>query len=109
MIRCMVKFGGLTNRILKHGGRDMLIHNSRHFSHAFADKTVAEQEAAIQSYITLFLQRISEANTQSLDICLLLNCLTFDIVGDLAFSQSFNALRDSKLHVCYVPFSSFVM
>lgn len=71
----------------------------RNFSHAFAEKTLLEQERIIQSYITVFLDGLRDSKGKSVDICNLLNCLTFDTIGDLSLGQSFGSLEDSTLHV----------
>lgn len=65
-----------------------------------------EQERIIQGYITMFITHIEELKGKSVDICNLINCLAFDIIGDLCFGQSFGSLESSTLHVSHFSYMS---
>jgi len=76
------------------------VRHRRLLSHAFSDKALVEQERIIAQYIDLFIQRLHEsaASDSILDISTWFNYATFDILGDLAFGQSFDCLRNSTYH-----------
>jgi len=61
-----------------------------------------KQEDIIQTYIALLVNRIQDLNGQAIDICNLYNCLTFDVIGDLVFGESFGSLEDTTLHVSFL-------
>lgn len=55
----------------------------------------------MKGYIDLLIQRLHEnANDgeASLDMVAWYNCTTFDVIGDLAFGESFNCLANSAYH-----------
>ena len=77
--------------------------HSRHrklFSHAFSEKGIREQEPRINEYVELLMDRLKAAarDNTSQDIVDWLNRTTFDIIGDLAFGESFHGLRDRRTH-----------
>ena len=67
---------------------------------AFAPRALAAQEAIIQKSITLFLNRVHDLSVQGslVDLRLWYNYVTFDVIGDLAFGDSFGCLENSKYH-----------
>ena len=73
----------------------------RLLSHGFSDRSMREQEPMIMQYIDLLVRRLyenSESGTKPLDIVKWYNWTTFDIIGDLAFGESFNCLDNSSYH-----------
>ncbi|KAK2048187.1 cytochrome P450 [Colletotrichum somersetense] len=97
----------------------------RQLSHGFSDRNLRKQEPLIMKYVDLFIQRIREATKscqcrghgdedktmvgekdnqpgpnqeQPVNLVLWYNYCTFDIIGDLAFGESFGCLEDEKLH-----------
>lgn len=77
--------------------------HSRHrrlLSHGFSDKALREQEGRIVNYIDLLMLRFRESaqRGQPVDMKTWLNCLTFDITGDLMFAEPFDSLKNSYLH-----------
>ncbi|KAE8389477.1 cytochrome P450 [Aspergillus alliaceus] len=72
----------------------------RLLTHAFSERSLREQEAIIMTYIDLFIDRLRSAAfaQESVDMAHWLNFLTFDIIGDLAFGESFGCLKDSRYH-----------
>lgn len=70
----------------------------RTLAHAFSDKALREQEPLIKQYVDLLMQRLREKNGEKLDLTAWFNYCTFDLIGDLAFGESFNCLRDSQYH-----------
>jgi averantin hydroxylase len=71
----------------------------RLLSHAFSDKGIREQSQLIRQHINLLIQRLHEhAGEQSQDMVEWYTWTTFDVIGDLAFGESFNCLRDAATH-----------
>ncbi|OBT62545.1 hypothetical protein VE03_07403 [Pseudogymnoascus sp. 23342-1-I1] len=68
-------------------------------SHAFSDKALREQEPLIKGYIDLLIQRLHEhAASGPLDMVAWYNWTTFDLIGDLAFGESFGCLENCTYH-----------
>ena len=74
----------------------------RLLSHSFSEKVLREQEYLPQSYIELLIRRLREragsSDTAVVDISRWINFATFDIIGDLAFGESFHCLEQSNYH-----------
>ncbi|KAJ5902870.1 hypothetical protein N7495_003398 [Penicillium taxi] len=73
----------------------------RLLSHAFSDSSLRGQEHIIKGYIDLFIQRlreVSEGGNKTVDMVKWYNFITFDIIGDLAFGEPFDCLRNSNYH-----------
>lgn len=69
----------------------------RQMAHGFSEKALRDQEPVIREYVDLLLQRLRE-NSQSGQPVVLsdwYNYTTFDIIGDLAFGESFGCLKGS--------------
>jgi cytochrome P450 len=72
---------------------------------SFSDKTMRAQEPIIASYIDLLMARLREnCDNGALDLSAWYNWATFDVIGDLAFGESFHGLQDAKYH----PFVGFL-
>ncbi|KAI5194235.1 benzoate 4-monooxygenase cytochrome P450 [Aureobasidium subglaciale] len=71
-------------------------------SHAFSTQALLEQEPLIMGYIDLLVNKLwAEIRSPShgmVDIVKWFNCTTFDIIGDLAFGEPFNALQNGEYH-----------
>jgi cytochrome P450 len=71
-------------------------------SHAFSDSALREQEPLIQSYCNLLITRLYDQiegpSKGKVDIVSWLNFTTFDILGDLAFGESFLSLENGEHH-----------
>ena len=70
----------------------------RLMSHAFSTKGLEEQQPVIASYVDLLIQRLRENAAHPQNMVAWYNWTTFDIVGDLAFGESFHGLRDQHWH-----------
>ncbi|KAI6379926.1 hypothetical protein MCOR25_001827 [Pyricularia grisea] len=72
----------------------------RILAHAFSEAALAEQEALIMHYVDLCMRRLSEVSRggQPIDLMVWLNYITFDIIGDLSFGESFGSLEQSNYH-----------
>ncbi|KAJ4338056.1 hypothetical protein N0V87_004203 [Didymella glomerata] len=80
---------------------DMMVHRSqrRVFAPAFSDKTLKLQEPLILGYLNA-LVRIVRNNATSgaaFDLAKSLNCMTFDVMADLAFGEPLGLLDQSEL------------
>lgn len=72
----------------------------RLLSHAFSDASLRGQEPIIKSYVDLLVQRLREKSEQGkpLNVVAWYNFATFDIIGDLAFGEPFDCLKNSQYH-----------
>lgn len=70
----------------------------RLMAHAFSDKALRQQEPLITQYVDLLMQRLREHSGEKVDLTAWFNYATFDLVGDLAFGEPFNCLKDSRYH-----------
>ncbi|KAL4921173.1 cytochrome P450 [Aspergillus aurantiobrunneus] len=73
----------------------------RMFAPQFRPSAVRTQEPIIHAHVDLWLAQIASrgaAGTTPLDVSKWFEWLTFDIIGELTFGESFHATRDSKSH-----------
>ncbi|OAR03136.1 hypothetical protein LLEC1_06591 [Akanthomyces lecanii] len=70
----------------------------RQLAHAFSDSALAEQEAVVLQYVDLFIDRLTERCGQSINIVKWFNFTSFDIIGELAYSDSFHSLESNGYH-----------
>lgn len=72
--------------------------------HAFSEKALRDQEPILQSYVSLLIRRLREITASSgsgvavINIVEWYNFVTFDIIGDLGFNESFHCLDESRYH-----------
>ncbi|KAF3003269.1 hypothetical protein E8E14_003830 [Neopestalotiopsis sp. 37M] len=98
------KAPGIFARGVEHGiiaaPRDVHRRQRKQLGHAFSEVSMREQEATINQYVELLMQRVAEhaAQDRALNIVEWLNFTTFDIIGDLTFGESFGSLETSKYH-----------
>ncbi|OJD30274.1 cytochrome p450 [Diplodia corticola] len=74
----------------------------RLLSHSFSEKSMKDQEPVIRSYIDLLIERLREVakadDPKGTDIVRWYNFTTFDIIGHLAFAESFGCLQNAEYH-----------
>ncbi|KAF7118574.1 hypothetical protein CNMCM5793_008108 [Aspergillus hiratsukae] len=73
----------------------------RLLSHAFSEKALREQESLVQHYVDLLVEKLRAecaASRSTVDIMKWYNYTTFDIIGDLAFGEPFDCLRNNRYH-----------
>ena len=74
----------------------------RILAHAFSDKALREQEPLLQTHVDDFLagmrEQIAGPAGGTVDLTPWFSWYTFDVIGDLSFGESFNCLRDERLH-----------
>ncbi|KAF2463993.1 cytochrome P450 ClCP1 [Lindgomyces ingoldianus] len=69
----------------------------RLLSHSFSDQGIRAMQPRIQSYADLLVRRLVEAaGTGYIDILKWYNWTTFDMIGDLAFGESFHCLETGQ-------------
>lgn len=74
-------------------------------SPGFSDKSLKAQEPLVMKYIDLLMVRLRERSGEALDIMNWYNFTTFDVIGDLAFGESFGCLENAR----YDPFVSLII
>ncbi|PQE30432.1 benzoate 4-monooxygenase cytochrome P450 protein [Rutstroemia sp. NJR-2017a WRK4] len=75
----------------------------RAWAHGFTDKALKDQEPLVKSHIDTLIRRLHEQVDKSkgytdLDLVKWYNFTTFDIIGDLAFGESFGCLEKTEYH-----------
>ncbi|KAI9146884.1 Cytochrome P450 monooxygenase astJ [Paramyrothecium foliicola] len=87
--------------------RDNHRRQRRILAHAFSDTALIEQESIILQYINTFIDRLSASAKEGkmVNIVDMLNFLTFDIIGDLTFGESFGGLQRNDYH----PWVRFIL
>lgn len=100
-----VVFGGIQNIVTADDADHSRIR--RLLSHAFSDKALREQEPLIQGHIDTLvtgLKRCMDSDGKA-DLSKWFNWMTFDIIGDLAFGEPFNCLKEAT----YQPWVKMLM
>lgn len=69
-------------------------------SHAFSIKALKMQEYILQKYVDLIVKRFGELATSKMEIDISdwYEFITFDIIGDLVFGDSFGSLEKAEYH-----------
>ncbi|ROV99477.1 hypothetical protein VMCG_06412 [Cytospora schulzeri] len=70
-------------------------------SHAFSARALRDQEIVIDQYVDLLIEQLGKLGSngeKAVDATAAWNWLTFDIIGDLAFGESFGCLADGTSH-----------
>ncbi|KAL1890958.1 hypothetical protein Sste5346_007955 [Sporothrix stenoceras] len=70
-------------------------------SYGFSKKALWEQESLIQHFIDLLMVRLhgfAEKPNEGFDIVKWYNFMTFDVIGDLSFGESFGCLERGDFH-----------
>ncbi|GAB1317909.1 Trichothecene C-15 hydroxylase [Madurella fahalii] len=73
----------------------------RTMAHGFSDRSMREQQPLIKGYIDLLIRKLrekGEAGKKAVDLAAWYNYTTFDVIGDLAFGESFGCLDNSDYH-----------
>ena len=65
---------------------------------AFTEKALQNQESIVQFYVDLLISRLRERASSDINVVDWFNYMTFDVIGDLAFGESFNSLKNSVYH-----------
>ena len=80
--------------------RQRALHDKRRrvWSHAFSDKALHGYESRMEVYRNQMIQQISDKDGGPTNITQAFTLYGYDVMGDLAFSKSFNMLRNSEEH-----------
>ncbi|KAM3474361.1 hypothetical protein MY5147_004292 [Beauveria neobassiana] len=70
----------------------------RQLAHAFSDGALAEQETVVTQYVDLLIDRLTERCGKTVNIVKWFNFTSFDIIGELAYSDSFHSLESNGYH-----------
>ncbi|KAK4184282.1 Isotrichodermin C-15 hydroxylase [Podospora australis] len=73
----------------------------RTMAHGFSDRAMREQQPLIKGYIDLLMQKLrkyGQGGKQKVDLAAWYNFTTFDVIGDLAFGESFGCLESEDYH-----------
>ncbi|CAP80267.1 Pc12g06400 [Penicillium rubens Wisconsin 54-1255] len=78
----------------KHG------HMRKYLSHAFSDKSLKAQEPLIDEVVNEFVSQLDVFGSRKggIDIVVWFNLATFDIIGSLAFGESFGGVKSGEVH-----------
>lgn len=93
-------FGPMEQSIIIAPNREIHRRQRRALAHAFSDTAMHEQEPIISYYIDLLIRRMAEETRTGAasDLQQWFNYVSFDIIGDLSFAHSFNALETTQGH-----------
>ncbi|KAM5465924.1 hypothetical protein MauCBS54593_006172 [Microsporum audouinii] len=70
----------------------------RYLSHAFSDHSLTEQEPLIARTIDRFVQQTGVKGAEGFDLGKGFEMMTFDIIGDLAFGETFRGVETFEPH-----------
>ena len=78
--------------------RDPVEHGKmrKHLSHAFSDRSLLEQEDLIAGVVDTFIAQIGKKGVEGLNISEAFGMMTFDIIGSLAFGETFGVVESGK-------------
>lgn len=80
--------------------RDPGIHGTmrKYLSHAFSQRSLAEQEDLISKSVDKFVEKLGMVGQGRTDIVLAFTLMSFDIIGDLGFGESFQGIESGWCH-----------
>lgn len=71
-------------------------------SRAFSERSLAAQESLLTDHVASFIKKLRErvrtSNTKPIDMAQWFNFVTFDIIGDLGFGESFHCVENGEYH-----------
>lgn len=72
----------------------------RYLSHAFSDRALKEQEYLVAEVVDELIEQlhINASGPEGSDLVMWFNLCTFDIIGSLAFGETFGGLKSAKFH-----------
>ena len=78
----------------------------KYLSHAFSDRSLKDQEHLVAEVVDLFIRQIGKHGNsdEGIDLVMWFNLTTFDIIGSLAFGETFGGLESGmSLETCSLP------
>ena len=79
----------------------------KYFSNSFSEKALKKQEYLVNDIIDRFIRSIG-SQQGVIDMTVWFNLLTFDIIGELSFGESFRGVDTGKVHPWVADMLSFV-
>ena len=80
--------------------RDPVMHGKmrKDLSHAFSDRSLKEQEDLVGEVVDEFIEQLgaNAAGEEGANMVLWFNLTTFDVIGSLAFGESFGGLKSGR-------------
>ncbi|KAF2763809.1 cytochrome P450 monooxygenase-like protein [Teratosphaeria nubilosa] len=70
----------------------------RYLSNAFSDRSLKEQEPLIQGVVDELIAKLAAFDAQGTDMVMWFNLATFDIIGSLAFGETFGGVASGTQH-----------
>lgn len=72
----------------------------RHVSQAFSEAALVEQQSYVLKYLDMIMDKFAEFSEQEKDVNFVdwINSMTFDVIGDLAFRESFGSISQDDYH-----------
>ncbi|TVY75180.1 Cytochrome P450 monooxygenase BOA3 [Fusarium oxysporum f. sp. cubense] len=73
----------------------------RYLAHGFSAQALREQEKVIHHYVNMFLNQLGRLGIpggKGVDMTEAFHWVSFDIIGDLAFGESFDAVAQARTH-----------
>ncbi|WKT51630.1 Cytochrome P450 [Fusarium oxysporum f. sp. vasinfectum] len=73
----------------------------RYLAHGFSAQALREQEKVIHHYVNMFLNQLGRLGVpggKGVDMTEAFHWVSFDIIGDLAFGESFDAVAQARTH-----------
>jgi cytochrome P450 len=79
--------------------RDPEVHGvmRKYLSHAFSERSLTEQEYLISKSVNAFIHRVGTEGAQGIDIAMAFTLMSFDIIGDLGFGETFEGIKSGKV------------
>ena len=81
-------------------GRELHRRIRRQLAHAFSDVAIKQQEAILVKYVDVLMVKLDQQTQggKTVNIVDWFNFMSFDIIGELAYSESFHSLEGSDYH-----------
>ncbi|KAL4868462.1 hypothetical protein BDV12DRAFT_209262 [Aspergillus spectabilis] len=91
-----------------HGEEHTRVH--RKLMNSLSDNALARQEPILQQYITKMIDNLRRASTarEPINIAEWLNWFSFDVIGELALSESFDQLDRTESHLWVTMITSHI-
>ena len=72
------------------------------FSHAFSNQALKKQEPLLLTHVTQFVRELQEKRGSDFDLVAMLNFVTFEMMSDLAFSESMGLFEGNQESIKWV-------
>jgi cytochrome P450 len=76
----------------------------KYLSHAFSDRSLKEQEILVSEIVDLFIEQVGKKGSgpEGTEMVMWFNLTTFDIIGNLAFGESFDGVKSGRLLLIFL-------